>query len=186
MRRVCLVVVLLAASTGLVPAAARGADVFAGHSGWIWGNPLPQGHALRSLEFSGLRGYAAGDFGTLLRTDDGGASWQGVATGFTVDLRRVRVIARTSSSSGAAARCAAPTTAARPSAACRGPRATRGARRLSARSPSRRARPATSPSRTATCCGPSTAAGRGAAAPPCPEPRSPRPRRRSHRATSCS
>ena len=89
MRRVCLVVVLLVASTGLGPAAARGADVFAGHSGWIWGNPLPQGHALRSLEFSGLRGYAAGDFGTLLRTDDGGASWQGVATGFTVDLRRV-------------------------------------------------------------------------------------------------
>ena len=93
MRRVCLVVVLLAALTGLGPGAAWGTDVFAGHSGWIWGNPLPQGHALRSLEFSGLRGYAAGDFGTLLRTDDGGATWQGVATGFTVDLRRVRVIA---------------------------------------------------------------------------------------------
>src|SRR4029078_2915760 len=93
MRRVCLVVVLLAARTGLGPGAAWGTDVFAGHSGWIWGNPLPQGHALRSLEFSGLRGYAAGAFGRLLRTDDGAATWQGVATGFTVDLRRVRVIA---------------------------------------------------------------------------------------------
>src|SRR4029078_9567253 len=93
MRRVCLVVVLLAALTGLGPGAAWGTDVFAGHSGGIWGKPLPQGPALRSLEFSGLRGYAAGDFGTLLRTDDGGATWQGVATGFTVDLRRVWVVA---------------------------------------------------------------------------------------------
>ena len=93
MRRVSFVLAVLAAFSGLTPTAARGADVFGGHSGWIWGNPLPQGHALRSLEFAGLRGYAAGDFGTLLRTDDGGLTWQGVATGFTIDLRRVRVIA---------------------------------------------------------------------------------------------
>src|SRR5919202_1535764 len=93
MRRIWLVLEVLAAGTRLAPAVARGADVDAGHSGWIWGNPLPQGHAIRSLEFAGLRGYAAGTFGTLLRTDDGGLTWQGVGTGFTIDLRRVRVIA---------------------------------------------------------------------------------------------
>src|SRR4051812_5843103 len=92
MRRIWLVLRVFAASCGLPPTAAQGADVLAGHSGWIWGNPLPQGHAVRSLEFAGLRGYAAGTFGTLLRTDDGGLSWQGIATGSTVDFRRVRII----------------------------------------------------------------------------------------------
>src|SRR3954464_11370542 len=91
MRRIRLVVIVLVACSGVAPAAAGGAAL-AGPSGWVWGNPLPQGHAVRSLEFAGLRGYAAGTFGTLLRTDDGGLSWQGIATGSTVGFRRVRII----------------------------------------------------------------------------------------------
>lgn len=80
----------------LIPPAAAGAAVSVGHSGWTWGNPVPQGNTLRALEFSGQRGYAAGQFGTLLRTDDGGATWTGISTGITSDLRRIRLISQDS------------------------------------------------------------------------------------------
>src|SRR5262249_47414658 len=53
-------------------------------------------HSLRSVELQGGRGYAGGDFGTLLRTDDGGATWRGLATGFTQDVGRVRMISANS------------------------------------------------------------------------------------------
>src|SRR5256885_360205 len=61
-------------------------------SGWFWGNPLPQGNTIRALDFAGGRGYAAGEFGTLLRTDDGGATWSGIPTGITSDLTKVDVV----------------------------------------------------------------------------------------------
>ncbi|HEX8073728.1 MAG TPA: hypothetical protein VF545_01995 [Thermoleophilaceae bacterium] len=75
-------------------AAAGGAPaaVSVAHSGWFWGNPLPQGKSLYDVAFTGDRGYAVGDFGTVLRTDDGGAAWSGLSTGITVDLRHVRAI----------------------------------------------------------------------------------------------
>jgi photosystem II stability/assembly factor-like uncharacterized protein len=73
---------------GALPASGNAA-VLVGHSGWYWGNPLPQGNTIRTLDFSGGRGYAAGAFGTLLRTDDGGASWSGITTGIVNDLSRV-------------------------------------------------------------------------------------------------
>jgi len=69
-----------------------GAAVPVGHSGWNWGNPLPQGNTIRALDFSGGTGYAAGDFGTLLRTTDAGASWTGIQTGITSNLSRIDVI----------------------------------------------------------------------------------------------
>jgi photosystem II stability/assembly factor-like uncharacterized protein len=72
--------------------SAPAGAVNAGRSGWSWGNPLPQGNDLRALEFIGDRGYAAGEFGTLLRSDDAGASWKGLATGVTRDLTRIAVI----------------------------------------------------------------------------------------------
>jgi photosystem II stability/assembly factor-like uncharacterized protein len=74
-----------------LPAAAS-ASVFAGHSGWFWGNPVPQGNTLRAVEFSGNRGYAVGDFGTVMRSDDGGASWTGITSGTTAALRLVDAI----------------------------------------------------------------------------------------------
>lgn len=67
-------------------------NVTVGHSGWQWGNPVPQGHSLRAIEFGGGKGYAAGDFGTVLRTDNGGLGWAGIATGITADLQRVRAV----------------------------------------------------------------------------------------------
>src|SRR5207249_8188425 len=63
-----------------------------GHSGWFWADPLPQGNTLRAIEFAGDRGYAAGDFGTLLRSDDAGTTWIGLTTGTTVPLAAVRAL----------------------------------------------------------------------------------------------
>ena len=77
-----LVVLLSVVALALIAAAAaQSKDVTVGHSGWNWGNPQPQGNTLRALEFSGARGFAAGEFGTLLRTDDRGRSWTGIPTG---------------------------------------------------------------------------------------------------------
>lgn len=82
---------LIAATFTTVPSAASAA-VSVGQSGWFWGSPQPQGNDLRAIDFAGSRGYAAGEFGTLLRTDDAGATWSGIATGITVDLQRVRLV----------------------------------------------------------------------------------------------
>lgn len=92
MRHRAHVPLILAALAAAFAAAPAHAEVLGGHSGWFWGNPLPQGHALRSVQMLGSRGYAGGDFGTLLRTDDAGATWRGVATGFTQDVARVRLV----------------------------------------------------------------------------------------------
>jgi photosystem II stability/assembly factor-like uncharacterized protein len=81
----------LAALALFAAVAADAADVTVGHSGWNWGNPQPQGNTLRTVEFAGGLGFAAGDFGTLLRTDDGGRSWTGVPTGTTASLTHVSI-----------------------------------------------------------------------------------------------
>jgi photosystem II stability/assembly factor-like uncharacterized protein len=74
-------------------AASVSASVQVGSSGWQWGNPLPQGNTLRSMSFvGGLTGYAAGDFGTLLKTTDGGASWSGLPVGTYQNLGRVQAL----------------------------------------------------------------------------------------------
>ena len=73
------------------------------------------------MDFVPGRGYAIGDDGTALRTDDGGATWTGLADRHLAGPRAAcRPSRRTSSSSSAAtaASCAAPTTAARRSARC--------------------------------------------------------------------
>ena len=76
---------------GLAVPAAQAA-VRAGHSGWEWADPLPQGHTINAVDLSGSVAYAAGDFGTLLRSDDGGLTWAGLATGVTADLERVTAV----------------------------------------------------------------------------------------------
>ena len=86
-----LSVAACAAAVG-VAAMPSTAAVSVGHSGWYWGDPLPQGSDLRALELFGNRGYAAGDFGTVLRTDDAGGSWSGLRTGTTANLTDLDVI----------------------------------------------------------------------------------------------
>jgi photosystem II stability/assembly factor-like uncharacterized protein len=78
---------LLAALPALAPASVQ-----VGSSGWQWGNPLPQGNAVRAMSFAGATGYAAGDFGTLLRTTDGGSTWSGLLSGTFTDLTTVQAI----------------------------------------------------------------------------------------------
>src|SRR4051794_41218071 len=81
-----------AACTAAALAAPAGAAVQVSQSGWFWGNPTPQGNTLRALDFLSGRGYAIGDAGTALRTDDGGATWTGLATGTAKDLGRLQVV----------------------------------------------------------------------------------------------
>src|SRR5215211_5361182 len=93
MRRSYLVfAVLLGLIGSMLGAGQASAQVSVGHSGWFWGNPQPQGNTIRGMAFAGSRGYAAGEFGTLLATDDAGASWTGISTGITRNLVRVRAI----------------------------------------------------------------------------------------------
>jgi photosystem II stability/assembly factor-like uncharacterized protein len=90
-RRLTLVAVALAAlGATAAPAFAQG-DVSVGQSGWKWGNPQPQGNTLRQIEFAPGTGYAAGEFGTLLRTDSG-IGWTGIPTGMTSDITELRAV----------------------------------------------------------------------------------------------
>lgn len=78
------------------PSEAHAAGTTVGHSGWFWGTSAPQGNDLFDVDVAGSRAYAVGDFGTLLRSDDGGVTWSGLRPGTTTDLARVDVIARDS------------------------------------------------------------------------------------------
>src|SRR4051794_34774027 len=89
-------VLVVAAALAAVPATAQAAPVRVAHAGWTWGNPRPQGDTLNALAFQGQRGWAVGEFGTLLRTDDGGSNWLGISTGLDEELTEVRMISRDS------------------------------------------------------------------------------------------
>src|SRR5579871_5247045 len=66
--------------------SASAAQVSVGQSGWAWGDPVPQGEMLNRVAFQGARGYAVGEDGTVLRSDDGGASWIGLSSGSITNL----------------------------------------------------------------------------------------------------
>src|SRR3954452_20387645 len=93
MRRTRLIGVIAGAvgALALLPAVAPAA-VQVGSSGWLWGNPLPQGNTIRAMSFAGTQGYASGDFGTLLRTTDAGATWTGLLSGTFTNLTEVQAI----------------------------------------------------------------------------------------------
>lgn len=86
----CTALALVVCAFAAFPAAASLVSV--GQSGWAWSSPQPQGNTLRAIEFTGGVGYAAGDFGTVLKTQDGGSSWQGLPTGMTAELRKLRLV----------------------------------------------------------------------------------------------
>lgn len=67
-------------------AATQAAPVSVGSSGWLWGDPFPQGETLNQVAFDGAVGYAAGEGGTVLRSEDAGKSWTGLASGTEADL----------------------------------------------------------------------------------------------------
>jgi len=76
----------------LVAPAAQGSGLTVGHSGWFWGEALPQGNDLSEVEVAGSRAYAVGAFGTALRSDDGGRRWEALRSGTTTDLHVVEAI----------------------------------------------------------------------------------------------
>ena len=79
--RICLRGVLTAAVFVLV-----GTRAFA-DSGWSWQNPLPQGNHLQATAAVGPASLiTVGWVGTILRTDDGGATWVTQASGTTENL----------------------------------------------------------------------------------------------------
>lgn len=82
----------VAATLLAVFAAMSAASVRVPLSGWNWGNPTPQGNALKAVAFTGGRGYAVGAAGTALRSDDGGLNWAGLATGTSGDLTQLQII----------------------------------------------------------------------------------------------
>jgi photosystem II stability/assembly factor-like uncharacterized protein len=84
--------VAVTAALFIIFASASAASVRVPLSGWNWGNPAPQGNALASVDFQAGRGYAVGAAGTALRTDDGGVTWSGLATGTASNLSRLQII----------------------------------------------------------------------------------------------
>ncbi len=90
--RTALRAALAAAALAAAAASPAAASVQVGASGWQWGNPLPQGNTLRTMAFSGSTGYAAGDFGTLLKTTDGGTTWSGLPVGTFAGLSVVQAL----------------------------------------------------------------------------------------------
>jgi photosystem II stability/assembly factor-like uncharacterized protein len=71
-------------------ATAAAAPVSSGHSGWNWGLPTPQGQSLNGVTFVGATGYAVGDFGTVVKSTDGGQTWSGLPSGTVSDLSVVQ------------------------------------------------------------------------------------------------
>jgi photosystem II stability/assembly factor-like uncharacterized protein len=72
--------------------SALAAPVSVGHSGWTWGDPTPQGENLNNVVFAGARGYAVGEFGSVLRSDDGGNTWIGLPSGTRNNLSLVQEV----------------------------------------------------------------------------------------------
>ena len=59
-------------------------------SGWYWQNPLPQGYTLYGVFFTDANtGTAVGEYGTIIRTSNGGANWMCQSSGTTQVLRKV-------------------------------------------------------------------------------------------------
>ena len=59
----------------------------AAHPQWTWQNPLPQGNSLSSVHFTDTNtGYTIGDYGTIIKTINGGSSWTIVSSGTTNSL----------------------------------------------------------------------------------------------------
>ena len=79
----------VAAALTLIAGASAGVNT--PHSGWYSGNPTLGPNNLTDLVCGGSTCYAAGAFGTLLKSTNAGSSWSGVVAGLTLDLRRVRM-----------------------------------------------------------------------------------------------
>src|SRR2546426_10283472 len=75
------------ARSGATAAVSSKAQGGASGSQWHWQNPLPQGNNLRGASFVDANtGTVVGEYGTIVRTTDGGNSWTIQASGTTENL----------------------------------------------------------------------------------------------------
>jgi photosystem II stability/assembly factor-like uncharacterized protein len=93
MRRICAIAATaLCALSAIFVGQAAAAPVSVGRSGWLWGAPLPQGETLNQVAFKGATGYAVGEGGTVLRSEDGGNDWVGLSSGTEANLSLLQEI----------------------------------------------------------------------------------------------
>jgi photosystem II stability/assembly factor-like uncharacterized protein len=93
MRRIsAIAAALVCALTAVLVGQAAASPVSVGRSGWAWSEPSPQGETLNRIAFQGAVGYASGQNGTVLRSEDGGQSWVGLASGTQADLTQLQQI----------------------------------------------------------------------------------------------
>jgi photosystem II stability/assembly factor-like uncharacterized protein len=83
---ICVLGVLIGSSS------AAATPVAVGMSGWIWGNPTPQGNTLKDVVFRGVYGFAVGDLGTVLRSEDDGTTWTELSIGIFAELSSMQEI----------------------------------------------------------------------------------------------
>src|SRR5271166_3911201 len=83
---------ICALGVALFASPALAVPVSVGHSGWLWGDPTPQGNTLNDVVFLGARGFAVGESGTVLRSEDGGNTWVGLPSGTQADLGQVQEV----------------------------------------------------------------------------------------------
>ncbi|NOS84652.1 MAG: hypothetical protein HOP31_05885, partial [Ignavibacteria bacterium] len=57
---------------------------------WVTQNPLPQCNTINDVQFIGAStGYEAGNYGTILKTTNGGLNWVSQVSGTTENLKSV-------------------------------------------------------------------------------------------------
>lgn len=95
-RSLATLLAALLLTLALACAGTASAAIPAGNTGWSWANPLPQGNSLDSVAVSGGRAWAGGATGTLLHSDDLGATWTATRTGLLDDIRTIEAISPTS------------------------------------------------------------------------------------------
>ena len=67
-------------------------SIILSQGGWYWQNPYPQGNTLYSISFVSTvadRGWAVGELGTAIYTNDGGLTWEIIDLGTTENLNSV-------------------------------------------------------------------------------------------------
>lgn len=94
--RVVLLSMLVATAWTACPATGQAAAIRAGQSGWFWQSPIRQGFGLVDVDFAGSRGYAVGQRGTVLRSDDAGETWSGLVARTSERLDRVEKLGEAS------------------------------------------------------------------------------------------
>jgi photosystem II stability/assembly factor-like uncharacterized protein len=93
MRRICAIAATtLCALVAVFAGDAWAAPVSVQRSGWLWGNPTPQGETLNQVVFDGAGGYAVGEHGTVLVSHDEGAEWAGTPSGTEANLTQLQLL----------------------------------------------------------------------------------------------